>query len=58
LKQSHASLLLSKVERGRFSLGGARDVLDLLGGGQLILTPLLLICLGGCMYMYAYADVC
>ena len=64
LKQSHASQLLSKVERGRFTLGGARDVLDLLGGGQLILTPLLLICLGGyisiCRYMrmLTYADVC
>jgi len=43
-KQSHASQLLSKVQRGHLSLGGALDVLDLAGAAQLILTPLLLIC--------------
>ena len=44
LKQSHASLLLSKVERGRFAYAGALDLLELSGGAQLIITPLMLIC--------------
>ena len=43
-KQSHASLLLSKVERGRFAFAGALDLLELSGGAQLIITPLMLIC--------------
>ena len=44
-KQSHASLLLSKVERGQLALGGAIDVLELCSGGQLVLTPIYIICL-------------
>ena len=44
-KQSHASQLLSKVDRGRLTLGGALDLLDLSGGAQLLVTPLLLICI-------------
>ena len=35
---------MSKVDRGRLTLGGALDLIDLCGGAQLILTPLVLIC--------------
>lgn len=33
------------MDRGRLTLGGALDLLDLSGGAQLLVTPLLLICI-------------
>ncbi|EKX50462.1 hypothetical protein GUITHDRAFT_151157 [Guillardia theta CCMP2712] len=43
-QQSHAIQVLMKIDGGKYSMGGAIDVFDLAAGGQLIITPLYLVC--------------